>query len=97
MGLNFLIFWMISTCVVISITFAIFQIDHKYTNGTFRETFSEGWLFFIIIIIVPFVNLLMCLLIVAVYITGLTAIKINEHNLSGDRILKKIFFIKDDK
>lgn len=93
----FMLFWFFSTVVVFFLLFCVFQLDEKYAWGSTRGLVEDWWILYLIINLIPFLNLLVCLISIIVFVIILIAEQLDDHNLDGEKVLKKIFFIKDGK
>jgi hypothetical protein len=89
--------WFISTFAVLFVLFIVFQLDDKFLYGAVRDIVQGSWILYLILIIFPVINIIVCALSVIVFLIMLIVVKIDDYNLDGGDIIKKIFFIKDDK
>lgn len=77
--------------------FIVFNLDEKYAWGATRGIVEDGWLLYLLLNIIPFLNLLVCFVSIVMFVIVLIVEQLEDHDLDGEKILKKIFFVKDDK
>ncbi|MCR8994713.1 hypothetical protein [Brevibacillus laterosporus] len=91
-----MIIWILSIAITFFIMCILFQLDERYTHGYIRGLVEEWWVFFFLILIVPKINVVVCGIGIAIFIFIFITEKLDDNNLTGEEIIKKIFFIKDE-
>lgn len=74
---------------------AIIYIDRRYTYDYFFDLASEYWIIYVISLLIPIINILATAIYLVVYVFIFIANLIDD--CDGDKVIKKIFFIKDGK
>ncbi|TVX85984.1 hypothetical protein [Paenibacillus agilis] len=94
--MGFLLSWIISTAIVFFILFIVFNLDEKYLYGDVRDIAEEIWVLYIILTFVPIINIILCLVTTVVFIVLMICNFMDSHNMDGEKMLKKIFLVKED-
>ncbi|ALA47909.1 hypothetical protein SUNDANCE_93 [Brevibacillus phage Sundance] len=92
-----MIIWILSIAITFFIMCILFQLDERYTYGHIRGLVEDWWVFFFLILIVPTINVVVCVIGIAIFIFIFIVEKLDDNNLTGEEIIKKIFFIKDEQ
>lgn len=93
----FYFFWIASTAIVFFLLFLIFNLDEKYAYGSTRELVEDKWVLFLILSVIPFIQLIVALFTFVIFIIIWILEMMDDYDLDGEEIMKKIFFIKDGK
>ncbi len=93
----FFLFWIVSTVIVFFLLFLIFNLDEKYAYGLTRNLVEDKWVLFLILSIIPYIQLVVVLFTLVIFVIIWILEMIDDYDLDGEDVLKKIFFIKDEK
>ncbi|EJW13941.1 hypothetical protein PAV_141p00470 (plasmid) [Paenibacillus alvei DSM 29] len=83
------LFFFVTNLSVFFLLFCVFQLDEKYADGTLRAILADWWIGYLILNIIPIVNLIVCLLSIVLFVITAIIYQIDERNLTGDDIFKK--------